>query len=63
MKNSGNNEETRAICRLPDIITLMKLMPLQSVEYVACTQEARNADRALLGMEMCACNTAKHLGR
>jgi len=31
MKNSGSNEETRVICRSPDIITLMKVMLLQSI--------------------------------
>jgi hypothetical protein len=50
-------EATRAICRSPDI-TLMKLMLLHYVEYVACIQETRSAGRALLGMEMYACNTA-----
>ena len=49
-KISLSNEETRAICRSRDVITLMKVMLLHSVEYVACTQEARSADRALLGM-------------
>jgi hypothetical protein len=32
MKISGSNEETRAVCRSPDITTLMKLVLLQSVE-------------------------------
>jgi len=50
MKISLSNEETRAICRSRDFITLMKVMLLQSVEYIACTQEARSADRAVLGM-------------
>ena len=63
IKNSRSNEETRAICRSRDIITLMKVMLLQFVEYFACTQEAGRTDRALLGMEMYACNTDKQMGR
>ena len=48
-ENSGSNEETRAICSSPDIITLMNVMLLQCVEYIAGTQEARSADRVYGG--------------
>jgi hypothetical protein len=41
----------------------MKVMLLQCVEYIAGAQEARNADRALRGMEMYACSTDKQMGR
>jgi DNA-directed RNA polymerase subunit RPC12/RpoP len=42
----GTIEETRPLFTSPGIISLTKVMLLQCVEYVACTREARSADKS-----------------